>query len=130
MKRAFPLARVRSVPVDDDGMNKSERAYSQDLDIRKTVGEIVGWWFHAISLKMANGARYTTDFLVQNIDGTVDLVDVKPGKRHKDTGEWTFWSEEAAKVRLKVTARLYPFRVLVAYRCGAKGPWKHEEIGG
>jgi hypothetical protein len=58
-------------------MNKTESAFSDLLESRKQKGEIVEWLFEAITLKLADDTRYTADFLIVHLDGTMELVNVK-----------------------------------------------------
>lgn len=58
-------------------MNKTEAEYAERLQVRKTAGEIIEWWFEAITFKLAPDCRFTSDFAVLFPDGTMELVDVK-----------------------------------------------------
>lgn len=102
-----PPARGRLLDPELERMNKTEADYATLLDLRKQGGEIHSWQFEAIRLRMADGAFYKPDFLVQDVNGYLELHEVK--------GHW----REAAKVRIKVAAALYPmFRFVVVYRRG------------
>lgn len=61
-------------------MNKTESKYAEFLHAQKLAGEIQEWCFERLTLKAAEDCRYTTDFMVLNNDGTLDLVDVKGPK--------------------------------------------------
>jgi hypothetical protein len=82
-------------------MNGTESGYAILLEAEKRMGKVREYHFEGISLALGNGARYTPDFLVVRDDWTCELHEVKGFMR------------EAALVRLKVCARMYPFRVLV-----------------
>lgn len=98
---SVPLARARQVHLYP-GRNRWERLYAQELDLRKRAGAIADWRYEGVRLRMADGAWYKPDFLVILTDGLIELHEVK--------GHW----REAARVRIKVTAELYPwFRFLV-----------------
>jgi hypothetical protein len=75
-------------------MNKTETAYAQRLDLLAKADNIGFWGFEAIKLKLADGAWYTPDFLVQTLD-TLEIHEVKGFFR------------EAAKVRWKVAKSIY-----------------------
>lgn len=52
-------------------MNKTERAYADLLEYRKIQGEVEQWHFEAVTLKLADGTRYTPDFYVVLADGMI-----------------------------------------------------------
>lgn len=78
-------------------MNGAERKYDEVLNCRKLRGEIFWYAFEAITLVLAPDTRYTPDFIIMLADGTIEIHEVKG------------WMEEAAFVRLKVAASLFPF---------------------
>ena len=45
-------------------MNKTEAAYSQYLEARKHLREIVDWRFEPVKFKLADKTYYTPDFMV------------------------------------------------------------------
>lgn len=101
------------------GMNKWERRRAQELDALKRAGRIAGWWggkMSGITLQLAFDTRYTPDFLIQDLDGSLRLEEVKG-----------FWRDDA-KVKTRVCASLYPFpiRVLVLTTAG----WEITEVQG
>lgn len=103
------IVRARGLRIDPEmeRMNATEAAYATVLDLRKKGGEIRSWQFEAVRLRMADGAFYKPDFLVQDVNGYIEFHEVK--------GHW----REAAKVRIKVAAALYPmFRFVVVYKRG------------
>ena len=77
-------------------MNTAEAAYAAHLDLRKLAGEIQEWRFEKFKLFLAPGAWYTIDFWVVMADGEIQVHEVKGHQR------------EAARVRIKVAADLYP----------------------
>lgn len=86
-------------------MNKTEMRYSVELQARKLAGEIRWFAFEPITLRLASGAKYTPDFAVLTASGALEFHETKGG-----------FIREAAMVRLKVAASLYPFRfVLVQF---------------
>lgn len=61
-------------------MNKTEQEYAEILEAKRLSGEIAAWWFEAITFKLAGDSRYTGDFAVLHVDGTMEIVNVKgPG---------------------------------------------------
>jgi hypothetical protein len=101
-----------------DGMNKLEAAYSAELDLLLRAGEIRGWKFEAVKLRLADKTFYTPDFLVVLKDGSLEF--------HETKGHM----KDDAAVKLKVAAELYPmFRFRLFFR--AKSQWidKSESYG-
>lgn len=99
-------------------MNKTEAEYASLLELRRRAGEVVWYAYEAITLRLADGARYTPDFAVMLADGQMELHEVK--------GHWA----EAALVRIKVAAELFPFRFLAVEKLPKKngGGWKEREF--
>ena len=69
-----------------------EADYALHLEALKASGEIIEWKYEPASFRIAEGARYTPDFLVVLPDKSWECHEVK--------GHW----REAAKVRSKVFA--------------------------
>lgn len=76
--------------------SKAEARYAQLLESQKRDGLILDWRYEAVTLRLADGVRYTPDFLVRLPHGRMRLVEVKGHMR------------EAARVRLRVAAEMYP----------------------
>lgn len=105
------------VSTSPGGMNKLEAKWAQQLEIERQAGEIRRWRFNEIKLKLADGSWFKCDFWVVCADGSVRMDETK--------GHW----REAAKVRIRVAARLYPeFRFHAIQWKGREG-WKVEEFG-
>jgi hypothetical protein len=102
------------------GMNKTEAAYAERLEMLRRSGEILSYDFEAITLKLAPNTRYTPDFLVITSDATVELHEVK--------GHWY----DDARVKIKVAARLFPFRFVAVRKKSHRdgGGWDQEEFVG
>jgi len=101
-----------------DGMNGTERAYGAHLDQLKAQGVVTWWAFEHVRLKIASGKKaawYTPDFLVKFSDGRLEAVEIKGS-----------FFREAAKVRLKVAAGLFPWPFVVVRKIG--GAWVREEF--
>lgn len=99
-------------------MNKTEAEYAEHLYSRKLAGEVLEYWFEAMTFKLADGCRYTPDFIVFLADGTLEAHEVKG-----------FWSDDA-KVKIKVAAGMFPFRFVAMTRIAKKhgGGWKETEF--
>lgn len=76
--------------------SKAEARYAQLLEARVRCGEIKAWKYEAVTLKLADGVRYTPDFQVDEHDGRMALYEVKGHMR------------EAARVRLLVAVSMFP----------------------
>ena len=114
---AAPHSRARR---PETPMNAAEERYAGVLELRRKAGEVYQWGFEAIKLRLAEGAWYTPDFLVVLESGGIEI--------HEFKGHW----REAALVRIKVAAALYPcFRFITVQE--KKGRTKYayafEEIG-
>lgn len=99
--------------------NKIESEYEQHLELLKRGGLIEGYKFEAIKLKLADNTFYTPDFLVFAGDGVVELHDTKgTSRRKKADGSKVAvpWIEEDAKLKLKLVAELFPFRVMAVFK--------------
>ena len=111
-------------------MNSTETAYSLHLEARKMAGEILGWWFESITLRLGPDCRFNPDFLVQLADGTLELHDTKARMKKKAKDGSTYFKplvEDDARVKLSVTAGMFPFSVFTAFK-GPDGIWVVEEI--
>ncbi|MCZ8579466.1 DUF1064 domain-containing protein [Escherichia albertii] len=99
-------------------MNKTESAYCQHLEQRKRAGEIAWYRFEGIKLRLADNTFYTPDFAVMLATGEMELHEVKG-----------FWTEDA-RVKTKVAADQYPFRIIAVTPKTKKagGGWKVEEF--
>lgn len=99
-------------------MNGTEAAYSHHLDARQASREILCYWFEAMTFRLADGCRYTPDFVVQMPDGMIEIHEVK--------GHW----EDDALVKIKVAADLFPFRFIAVQKIAQKagGGWAIREF--
>lgn len=121
-RRAAPF----QLPANDAGafargrlpanrMNKTEAAYAGYLEARKTDCDILWWRYEPMKFRLADGSYYTPDFGVLTRDCLFEL--------HETKGFW----REAARVRIKVAAELFPFRFIAITRAKAGG-WEREEF--
>lgn len=102
-----PVARAHGRRVQSqDGMNKTEEAYSRVLEIRKQAGEIADWKFHALKLRLAKATFYDTDFMVVLANGEIEIHEVKGHM------------EDDAAVKFKTAQEMFPFRFLIVKRDG------------
>jgi hypothetical protein len=98
-------------------MNKTEAAYAQHLDALKLAGEIVGYRFEAMTLRLADRTSYTPDFLVETVDGPrLEFHEVKG-----------FWRDDA-RVKFKVAAELFPMFAFVEVKRKERR-WACQQIG-
>jgi hypothetical protein len=98
-------------------MTKLERDYAALLELRVRAGEIEWYVFESVTLKLAPDTRYTPDFVVMTADGSLEVHEVKG------------FMEEAAFVRVKLAASLYPFRFWVVKRPKAGASFQIEAVG-
>lgn len=82
-------------------MNKLESAYAQVLEFRKRAGEVLWYAYESMNLRLADKTFWKPDFLVLMADGSLEI--------HECKGHF----EDHARVRVKVAAELYPFKILV-----------------
>lgn len=109
-------------------MNKTEAAFADKLRNEQLAGVTLWWAFGSIKFRLADNTWFTPDFAAMYRDGSLWLIDVK-GCSKKD-GEYTAFSEEDARVKIKVVAENYPMTFAVAYRLPNKagGEWRIEEV--
>lgn len=99
-------------------MNKLEAKYDLVLRARQQVGEIAWYKFHGISLRLADGTFFRSDFAVMQSSGLMEIHEVK-GFMMGD-----------ARAKLAIAADLYPFRFLLVREVPKKdgGGWSLEEF--
>lgn len=95
-------------------MNKTEAGYAERLEARKQAGEVLGYWFEAVKLRLADKTFYTPDFLVLKADMELEIHEVKG-----------FW-EDDARVKIKVAAEQLPFKFVAVTK--KAGHWSFEEF--
>lgn len=106
---------TRHVDKPKRKMNALEAAYAQLLDLRKAQGQVAWWGYECMRFRLADGAWFKPDFAVMMPTGRLEA--------HETKGFW----REAARVRIKVAADLYPWR-FVAVQRDAGGAWVFEEF--
>ena len=95
-------------------MNKTEEAYSWVLEARKQAGEIRWWAYEQMTLKLAEGVRFTPDFAVLTIGPRLEFHEVKGYMR------------DDARVKLRCAAVLFPFKFLLVRKSGQG--WEITEV--
>ena len=89
-------AEPAEAPAGPKFKSKAETRYAQLLETQKRDGLILDWRYEAVTLRLADGVRFTPDFLVRLPNNRMRLVEVKGFMR------------EAARVRLRVAVEMYP----------------------
>ncbi len=82
------------------------------------AGDVLWYRFEGLKLRLADNTFYTPDYAVMKSDGLIECHEVKG-----------FW-EDAARIKIKVAAEMYPFRFL-AIKVKAKkdgGGWEQESF--
>ena len=111
-------------------MNKTERAYSQYLDLLKASGEIVYWEFEVLTVKLGTDLRLTPDFLVMLPSGRLEFHDTKGAKKIKvgrHAGETKPYIEEDARVKAIVTAAHFVIPMYLVWP-ESNGAWGKREL--
>lgn len=100
-------------------MNRTEARYAAELERQKHLGLIKHYCFECIKLNIAPDEKcwYTPDFMVVAADDVLELHEVK--------GARAVFADDS-KVKVKVTAAEYPFRVKVVFP-RRNGGWDVEE---
>jgi hypothetical protein len=112
--RRAVLAKALTQTRTPRGMNKLETAFSRILDEGVRDGTFDRWDYEPESLRLAANTFFTPDFRVVFRDGSVTFYEVKG-----------FWRDDA-RVKIKVAARLHPYRFVAVRR--EKGEWVYEEF--
>lgn len=96
-------------------MNKTELAYAQNLELKKRAGAIIDWRFNSWRFLLGEGAWYKPDFVIVKKE-CFELHEVKGN-----------FFREAAKVRIKTAASLYPWFKWIVVRATPAG-WDFKEV--
>lgn len=112
-KRHYALGRLKK-----GAMNATEARYAKHLDQLLLAGEILWYKFEGIKLKLADNCHLTIDFPVMEKDSTLTLYDVK--------GARAVFSDDA-RVKMRMAASSYPFRIVAVYPVKGGG-WEEEEF--
>lgn len=120
----FPKAKVKRREVGE--MNKTEAEYAELLSSKLLAGEIAGWRYESQTFRLAKRTTLTPDFIVSNLDGSLEVHEVKACKTNE-----SFLIEDDAAVKIKVAASIYT--EYTWYLCGKLpksigGGWRIEEV--
>lgn len=104
-----------------DGMNKTEAAYSELLESKRLGGEIAGWWYEPVNLRIGVKCFYRPDFMVMQSDGAIEFHECKAAWGNK-----AGWQDDA-RVKVRAVAALFPmFKFIAAVR--HRDRWEFEEF--
>lgn len=107
-----PAKRLRQATA---GLNKTERAFGEWLLASAPADALIHT--QAVTFRLANGCRYTPDFVVSVPDQKPVVYEVKG-----------FMREDAA-VKIKVAAAAYPWMTFVlVWRKGRASQWEFQKI--
>jgi len=102
----------------DQGMNKLEAAFSEELDLQVQLGALLWRSTHEpMKLRLADKTFYTPDFLALDNGYALIVYDVKGGL-----------FPEHNRVKMKVVAELYPLRFVIVRRPRVEDPWVYEPV--
>ncbi|GLK92359.1 hypothetical protein GCM10008164_00950 [Achromobacter xylosoxidans] len=102
-----------------DKMNNTEKAYSLRLEAMRQRGEVLGWLFHPIRVRLADATYYEVDFLVLHADMRIAIHEVKGGH-----------TTDKGQLKIKLCAEVLPWFVFykaVKQPESLGGGWKLEE---
>lgn len=99
-----PSSKVKAIARHAPGlMNRTETAYAAHLDLLIKAGEVSAYLFEGVRLIIGNSqCAFTPDFMVVLSAGYIEFHEVKG-----------FW-REAARVRIKVAAKQFPWFTFIA----------------
>ena len=128
------LIRALARPLVPEDVSDDEAARAVELQRLKLTGLIADWKFQPLTLKLADGVRYTPDFVVEETDGTLTLEEVKGRCRPKRAdGSYLksrpHYHDDGARVKPRVAPEIVPwFRVRVVWQLHATegGDWGSE----
>lgn len=104
---------VRTVVSDlYAGMNKTEKARAVELEALRRAGQIAEWWYEQWTFKLADDCRYTPDFVIQDLNGSLRAEETKG-----------FWRDDA-KVKVRLFASLFPIPIRVLKK--SRDGWTEE----
>jgi hypothetical protein len=106
---------ARGVPQLTAYKSKLEARYAERLKLRAHAGEILWWAYEPINFRLGDGATYKPDFGIMLANFELEM--------HETKGWW----REAARIRIKCAASLYPFRFIGVTHDKERG-WEFEEF--
>lgn len=108
---AAPKAAPRTAAAGPRFRSKTEARFALLLDAEKAAGRVKSWAHEGVTLRLADGARYTPDFYVVRSDGRLELVEVKGA-----------YYREPSRVRYLVARDRFP-EFAWTWAVWAKGSW-------
>ena len=105
--------RARHTP---GSMNRLELRYSGLLEGRVRDGEIAGWRFEPMKLRLAKSCFYDPDFMVTLANGEMEFHEVKG-----------FW-EDDARVKVKVAAESFHQFRFIGVTFDKRRGWMYEQF--
>lgn len=131
-----PPAKAKGRMPWSQPMNATECTYDAHLrncaDPNRLIADPVRWWdFQPITILLGPDCRFTPDFLVLYSDDRLELHDTKGAKKikvGKRAGEKTFWAEEDARIKARVTAAQFPIPIYFVWSLG-DGSWGKKGFG-
>ena len=101
-------------------MNKLEKKYADNLELKRLAGEIVSWKYEPREFELAHRCTYTPDFeVVFSVGMQDDRIEY-----HETKG----WMRDDAAVKLKVAARMFPQYTFVLVKWDPKKGWTFKDI--
>ena len=110
-------------------MSKAELAYLAHLEAQLAAGEILGFRYEAVKLRLADNTWFTPDFFVMTLDRGMELHEVKAGT--KRGGKVVPYMKEDAWMKLKIASELwheYTFRLCFQHPQNMGGQWEIREL--
>lgn len=108
MKNKYNAKKVAAMNRTYDSGLEAKKA--RDLQFQKMAGEILDWKPQHRWLLYVNGKKirqYTIDFRVENIDGSVDYIEMKGAKDYAFTVSWNLVQTLFDELTVGENARLY-----------------------
>lgn len=118
-------------------MNKLEKKYADNLELKKLAGEILDWRFEPIRLRLTplplKGEKnpfYKPDFLVVKTKPASGMFPNMyfPGKEQFEFHETKGFWRPVALNRIKVAASLYPWFRFIAVMWDERAGWQFREF--
>lgn len=110
-------------------MNRTETAFVRHLEALMHAGEVLWFKFEAMTFKIAEGVRYTPDFIALFSSGQLVAFEVKgttTKKLKSGTVKAPYFHDGDAKPKIKIAADMFPLAFKVVYLVA--GEWVEEEF--
>lgn len=122
--RTLALGRLRS-----GVLNRTEAAYARHLEALMHAGDVLWFKFEAMTFKLAEGVRYTPDFIALFSGGQLVAFEVKgttTKKLKSGIVKAPYFHDGDAKPKIKIAADMFPLAFKVVYQVA--GQWVEEEF--